>query len=51
MGIFARLGAYLDASEALHGAARWCFGAALWLAFAAICAAPMACGYLLGRIQ
>jgi hypothetical protein len=48
-GIWARLGAAVDVAERLHGVWRWCAGALLWLAFAAVCAAPMVCAYWLGR--
>jgi hypothetical protein len=48
-GIWARLGVAVDAAERLHGVGRWCAGALLWGAFAAVCAAPMVCAYWIGR--
>lgn len=49
--IWLRLALAIDASERLRGWARWLAGAAIWGAFAAVCAAPMVCAYLVGRAQ
>jgi len=49
--VWLRIALALDEAERLRGVARWLVGAAVWGAFAAVCAAPMVCAYFVGRAQ
>ena len=49
MGVWAAISVYIDSAERLRGWARWAAGAAIWLAFGAICVAPLALAYACGR--